>query len=627
MHVVGFGTYDRQKHPRVGILLDGLRQLGDEVTEINAPLGFSTAERVAMLGKPRLTYRLLLRLLHRWSTLTARRATTRPTPDVVLVGYLGQFDVVLARLMFPRTIIALDLLIFGGDTASDRGVRKGPKLTLLMALDRLAMACATLVIVDTEEHAALVPPSLRHKVVIAPVGSPDEWFAEPAEVQPGPLKVLFFGMFTPLQGAPVIGKAIALLPADTRIEFTMVGTGQDLAETRSLVADSPTVAEGPLVVWRDWVEPDELRRLLQDHQVCLGIFADTPKALRVTPNKVFQGAAAGCAILTSDTPPQRRALGDCAQFVRVADPMALAEALRFLAADPDEVHRLRTLANRRAEAGFRPRSVTQPVRAALLARTNRRGSLMTAPTTETKPLPPLAIRAWLRYDVVKRVIDRLKPRTALEIGCGQGAFGARLAGEVQYVAVEPDDSSYAMARDRIEPRGGTVLHGFHDAVPDGSSYDIVCAFEVLEHIDDDRGMLTQWVQLVRPGGHLLLSVPAFQERFGAMDAHAGHFRRYSPAQLEERLAQAGLTDIEVTVYAWPLGYALESVRNRIDANKLAKARGASIEELTAASGRTFQPTGRAMGAFVNAATIPFRYLQRTRPTAGTGLVAVARRPE
>ena len=251
---------------------------------------------------------------------------------------------------------------------------------------------------------------------------------------------------------------------------------------------------------------------------------------------------------------------------------------------------------------------------------------MTVPSTETKPLPPLAPRAWLRYDVVKRVIDRLKPRTALEIGCGQGAFGARLAGEVQYVAVEPDDRSYAMARDRIEPRGGTVLHGIHDILPRSSTYDLVCAFEVLEHIEDDRGILAQWVPLVRPGGHLVVSVPAYQERFGAMDTQAGHFRRYSPGELEERLAQAGLTDIEVTVYAWPLGYALESVRNRMDANKLAKASGDSIEELTAASGRTGQLTGRAMGAIVNAATVPFRYLQRTRPTAGTGLVAVARRP-
>jgi SAM-dependent methyltransferase len=251
---------------------------------------------------------------------------------------------------------------------------------------------------------------------------------------------------------------------------------------------------------------------------------------------------------------------------------------------------------------------------------------MTALSKKTNPLPPLAIRAWLRYDVVKRVIDRLKPHTALEIGCGQGAFGARLADEVQYLGVEPDKSSYQVARGRIEPRGGQVLHGIHQVVPAGTTYDIVCAFEVLEHIEDDKWALAEWVPFVRPGGHLVLSVPAFQDRFAAMDTHAGHFRRYSPAELELRLVEAGLTDVEITVYAWPLGYALEAVRNRIAAKQLA-AGDTSIEELTAGSGRYLQPNGRVMGAFVNAATVPFRYLQRARPKAGTGLVAVARRPD
>ena len=365
MRIVGFGTYDREKHPRVGILLDGLRQIGEEVTELNAPLGFTTAERVAMLGKPWLAYRLLLRLLRRWWALTVRRATARPTPDAVLVGYLGHFDVILARLLFPRTVIALDLLIFASETASDRGVRKGLKLALLSALDRLAIGCASLVIVDSEEHAGLLPASARHKAVVAPVGSPDEWFAEPSEIETSLLKVLFFGLFTPLQGAPVIGEAIALLPPDAGIQVTMVGSGQDLAETRLRAAGSP------LATWREWVEPGELLRVLREHQVCLGIFADTPKALRVTPNKVFQGAAAGCAILTSDTPPQRRSLGDAARFVRVADPMALAEALRSLAADPAEVRRLRRSAYERAEAAFRPHSVAQPVHEVLVAMTKQ----------------------------------------------------------------------------------------------------------------------------------------------------------------------------------------------------------------------------------------------------------------
>jgi len=196
------------------------------------------------------------------------------------------------------------------------------------------------------------------------------------------------------------------------------------------------------------------------------------------------------------------------------------------------------------------------------------------------------------------------------------------------VAVEPDACSYEVAAGRIESRGGTVHNGGLEALPAGATFDVVCAFEVLEHIDDDRGALAAWVPLLRPGGHLIISVPAFQARFGPMDVHAGHFRRYSPDELRDRLSQAGLEAAEITVYAWPLGYALEAVRNRIDAKKLATARanGTSIEELTAASGRTFQPSRRLAGLAVEAATMPFRYLQRTQRHRGTGLVAVARKP-
>ncbi len=242
-------------------------------------------------------------------------------------------------------------------------------------------------------------------------------------------------------------------------------------------------------------------------------------------------------------------------------------------------------------------------------------------------LPPIAIRGWLRYDLVSRLIANLNPRTALEIGCGQGAFGARLARDVAYLGVEPDPHSFAVAQQRIGSQGGKVINGTDAAVPPETTYDLVCAFEVLEHIEDDRAALSDWAPLVRPGGHLVLSVPAFQDRFGPMDRHAGHYRRYSPAGLAALLDEAGLTDVDVTVYGWPLGYALEAVRNRIDAKKLASVGDRSPEELTAASGRTFQPTTRWSGPLVQAVTLPFRYLQRLRPTAGTGLVAVARRPD
>lgn len=243
-----------------------------------------------------------------------------------------------------------------------------------------------------------------------------------------------------------------------------------------------------------------------------------------------------------------------------------------------------------------------------------------------EPLPPLTIRAWLRYDVVKRALDRLQPRTALEVGCGQGAFGARLAERAAYTGVEPDDVSYETALGRIVPRGGQVLRGVHTAVPAGSTYDLVCAFEVLEHIEDDRAALVEWARFIRPDGHLLMSVPAFQSRFGPMDVHAGHFRRYSPEALRQLLTEVGFTDIETTVYAWPLGYVLEAVRNRIDAKKLTKVPGASMEELTQASGRTFQPNKQWLGRLVAVAVAPFRLIQRLRRDVGIGVVVVARKP-
>jgi SAM-dependent methyltransferase len=206
-------------------------------------------------------------------------------------------------------------------------------------------------------------------------------------------------------------------------------------------------------------------------------------------------------------------------------------------------------------------------------------------------------------------------------------LGARLAARAEYLGLEPDRAACEVARSRIEPLGGQVVDGTHEAVPPGAAYDLVCFFEVLEHVQDDAAMLKAWSALARPGGHVLLSVPAFAHRFGPMDTHAGHYRRYDPADLREALLAAGLEEPRLIVYGWPLGYALEVVRNRVAARTLARLGGnPTPEELTAGSGRVLQPSSPAGAAAIAAATLPFRYLQRLAPTRGTGLVALARRP-
>ncbi|MCU1656878.1 MAG: glycosyltransferase family 4 protein [Pseudonocardiales bacterium] len=361
VRVLGFGTYDLGRHPRAGVMLDGLRAHGDDVIEVNEPLGFSTAERVAMLGKPWLAYRLALRLLARWAHLARRalRARRRGAFDTVVVGYLGHFDVLLARILFPRTRIVLDLLIFAADTARDRRAAGGLKLRLLDTLDRLAVRCADVIALDTDEHLRLLPERSRYKGVVVLVGAPAAWFAAgdaPSDPTAAALRVVFFGLYTPLQGATVIGEALALLADRPEIEVTMIGNGQDFERARA------TAAGNRSVTWREWVEPTALPGIVAAHDVCLGIFGTSAKAQRVVPNKVYQGAAAGCAIITSDTRPQRRVLGDAALYVAPGDPAALADALRSLAADPPRTKELRAAARTTAAERFTASAIVEPLR-------------------------------------------------------------------------------------------------------------------------------------------------------------------------------------------------------------------------------------------------------------------------
>jgi len=80
---------------------------------------------------------------------------------------------------------------------------------------------------------------------------------------------------------------------------------------------------------------------------------------------------------------------------------------------------------------------------------------MTDPSTST-PLPPLTPRAWLRYDVVSRLLDGIPTRTVLEIGCGQGSMGARLAARGRYLGVEPDQASRMIGYSFTGPPAGLV---------------------------------------------------------------------------------------------------------------------------------------------------------------------------
>ena len=269
-----------------------------------------------------------------------------------------------------------------------------------------------------------------------------------------------------------------------------------------------------------------------------------------------------------------------------------------------------------AEARFTARSVITHVTSRLARRSGSRRPRRTA--------PPLPANAALRWHVVRQHVADVAPTRILELGTGQGAVGARLAEVADYVGVEPDEISRSTSQARL-PAGARMVADL-DELASAAPFDLVCAFEVLEHIEDDVAALRQWVEHVRPGGHLLVSVPAGPERFGPFDELVGHQRRYSRNDLVAAFGAAGLEAVDVAHYGYPLGLLLESARNLVGRRRLAAGAAPSdAASRTAASGRSLQPPAW-LGSVIWSATAPFRIVQRRFPDQGPGLVGLARRP-
>jgi SAM-dependent methyltransferase len=128
----------------------------------------------------------------------------------------------------------------------------------------------------------------------------------------------------------------------------------------------------------------------------------------------------------------------------------------------------------------------------------------------------------------------------LEIGCGTGGNLALLSEFGQLSAMEYDDEARGMA----ESLGICPIFagGLPDPVPFGDGvFDLVCLLDVLEHIEDDGAALIRAGRLLKPSGHLLVTVPAYAWLWSAHDEAHHHHRRYTAGMLRQRANAAGLT--------------------------------------------------------------------------------------
>ena len=149
-------------------------------------------------------------------------------------------------------------------------------------------------------------------------------------------------------------------------------------------------------------------------------------------------------------------------------------------------------------------------------------------------------------DVVRRVVQPPKRARVLEVGCGTGHNLAMLGEFGKLDACELDAIARGMASDRL---GRPVLEA---RLPNLSmfkagSYDLIALLYVLEHVPDDLGSLKAIRGLLKPGGALVLTVPANKWIWSAHDVAHHHFRRYTKSELARLFRQAGY-DIRLHSY-------------------------------------------------------------------------------
>lgn len=107
----------------------------------------------------------------------------------------------------------------------------------------------------------------------------------------------------------------------------------------------------------------------------------------------------------------------------------------------------------------------------------------------------------------------------------------------------------AAAVTQLNARGGRAASGDILALPfaDGR-FDLVAAFDVIEHVEDDRRVFAELARVIAPGGVLVCAVPLHAAHWTTFDAYVGHARRYEPAALQALLAEYGFVIEQSAVF-------------------------------------------------------------------------------
>ena len=345
MKVCYFGTY-RENYSRNQIMIEGLRRNDVEVVECHEPLWQGIDDRVQTASGGWLRLGFIIRLIRTyWKLLRAYLKVD--DYDVMVLGYPGQIDVYLARLLtwLRGKPLVLDVFMSIYLIAAERGLTSKHPITarLIYWLEKIACLLPDLLIIDTAEYVqwfkdtyGLDPDRFR----LVPTGADDRIF-HPVETEgpdDGLFRVVYYGTFIPNHGVKYIIEAARILRDEPDIHFELIGEGPKKAEAVAL-AEKYGLEN---ITFVDWVDKQDLPRRVAKADVCLGVFGTTPQSMMTVQNKIYEGLAMGKCVVTGDSKTLQKSLvhSEHIWVCERSDPEALAKSILRLQISPFLCNRL-----------------------------------------------------------------------------------------------------------------------------------------------------------------------------------------------------------------------------------------------------------------------------------------------
>jgi SAM-dependent methyltransferase len=208
-------------------------------------------------------------------------------------------------------------------------------------------------------------------------------------------------------------------------------------------------------------------------------------------------------------------------------------------------------------------------------------------------------------------------RRLIEIGCGSGFVLDGVRRSYPELSIAGSDIGLrGLERAAVRLAGVPVLQADARRLPFRGEFDVACAFDVLEHIEEDESVLAELHRALRPGGGVLLTVPQHPRLWSTTDEFTRHKRRYTRGELLGKLRRAAFEPLRVTSF---FSFLLPALA-------LARARHRRVEEVDPRE--EFRISGRLNGALEAVSHLEQRLLKLGLSLpVGSSLLVVARRAD